>query len=323
MFLSFLIVTQNNPVKLMKTLMSIKEQTNDDYEIVLVDDTGFQPKSPTLEVISEHFYNVGKKMQVITNLRSQGFSYGLNTAIGVAHGDYFMIVDEGEIIHKTAVAVLKENVTKHQVEHKKIDMVEFRLNYPHSKGNSEIRNKANVLLSPKTDKEVLAYTHSLAFTKIFRRKLVLQKNITLLDYRRTDAFFIYNILAYANGFLAIEDILADYELGLVNYSVFDLIKQWIYIFNLYRDLNLYREYQEELEYAFIRFCLVTFLRLVRLQNNKALSTKAIHSTENKLERRYKSFLKNKYIKDIQEPKFKVIVNDIKGFIKSWKLENTK
>lgn len=126
MFLSFLIVTQNNLVKLMKTLMSIKEQTNGDYEIVLVDDTGFQPKSPILEVMSEHFYNVGKKMQVVTNLRSQGFSYGLNSSICVARGDYFMIVDEGEVIHKTAVSVLKENVTKHtKLSIKKLILLNF------------------------------------------------------------------------------------------------------------------------------------------------------------------------------------------------------
>ncbi|WP_425380312.1 glycosyltransferase family 2 protein [Spiroplasma endosymbiont of Stenodema calcarata] len=323
MFLSFVIVSQNNSEKLMNTLISIKEQTDDDYEIVLVDDSGFQPKSSALEFMNEHFYANGKKIQVITNLRSQGFSYNLNTAIAVARGNYFMIVDEGEIVYKTAIAVLKANIAKHQVEHKQIDMVEFRLHYPHSKGNSEIRNKTNMLLSPKTDKEILAYTHPLIFTKIFCRKLILQKNIEFLNYRRTDAFFIYNILAKSNGFLAIDDILAACELGLVNYSVFDLLKQWIYIFNLYRDLNLYREYQEELEYAFLRFCLITFLRLVRLQNNKTLSIKAINSAENKLERRYKNFIKNKYIKDIKEPKFKIIVSDIKGFIKNWKLENTK
>ncbi|ALA97192.1 glycosyltransferase [Spiroplasma kunkelii CR2-3x] len=324
MFLSFLIVVQNNQTKLMKTLLSIKEQTSDDYEIVLIDDSGFQPKSPLLEFMNECFYNnIGKQIQVITNLRSQGFSYGINTAISIAQGDFFMIVDEGQTIHKTAVAVLKEKVEAYQVEHKKVDMLEFRLHYTNSKEKSEIWNKCNVLLSPKTNKEVLAYVNCSLFTKIFRRNLILQKNITLLNYRRTDTFFIYNALVYTGEYVAIKDVLVDYELGIVNYSVFDLIKQWIYIFNLYRDLNLYREYQEELEYAFIRFCLVTFLEIVSLQNNKRLSIKAIHSAENKLERRYKSFMKNKYLKNVKEPQFKMIVADIKGFIKHWKLENTK
>ncbi len=323
MFLSFLIVSQNNQTKLIKTLVSIKEQTSDDYEIVLIDDSGFRPKSPLLEFMNECFYNIGKQIQVITNLRSQGFSYCINTAISIAQGDFFMIADEGQIIHKTAVAVLKEKLEIYQVEHKKVDMFEFRLYYANSKEKSEIWNKCNVLLSPKNNKELLAYVSCSLFTKIFRRNLILQKNIKLLDYRRTDIFFIYNALVYNRGYVAIKDVLVDYELGIVNYSVFDLIKQWIYIFNLYRDLNLYREYQEELEYAFIRFYLVTFLEIVSLQNNKRLSIKAIHSAENKLERRYKSFMKNKYLKNVKEQKFKMIVDDIKGFIKHWKLENTK
>ncbi|WP_338955387.1 glycosyltransferase family 2 protein [Spiroplasma endosymbiont of Polydrusus cervinus] len=323
MFLSFLIIAQNNQTKLMKTLISINEQTSNDYEIILVDDSGFQSKSPLLEFMNECFYKLGKQIQVIINLRSQGFSYGINTAIAASKGEFFMIIDEGQIIHKTATAVLKKKVATYQVEHKKIDMVEFRIHYSNSKETSEIWNKCDVLLSPKTNKEVLAYTDCTIFSKIFRRKLILQKNITLLDYRRTDAYFIYNVLVYTSGFLAIKDVLVDYDLGVITYSVFDLIKQWIYIFNLYRDLNLYREYQEELEYVFLRFCLVTFLEIVSLQKNKKLSIKAIHSAENKLERRYKSFLKNKYIKDIKDPHFKIIVADIKGYIKNWKLENTK
>ncbi|WP_425377694.1 glycosyltransferase [Spiroplasma endosymbiont of Polydrusus pterygomalis] len=323
MFLSFLIIAQNNQTKLMKILISINEQTTNDYEIIFVEDSGFQPKSPLLEFMNECFYKSGKQIQVITNLRSQGFSYSINTAIAAAKGEFFMIVDEGQTIHKTSVAVLKEKVATYQVEHKKIDMVEFRMHYSNSKETSEIWNKCDVLLSPKTNKEVLAYTDCIIFSKIFRRKLILQKNVTLLDYRRTDAYFIYNSLVYTSGFLAIKDVLVDYDLDVVTYSVFDLIKQWIYIFNLYRDLNLYREYKEELEYAFLRFCLVTFLEIVSLQKNKRLSIKAIHSAENKLERRYKSFLKNKYIKDIKEPRFKIIVADIKGYIKNWKLENTK
>lgn len=323
MFLSFLIIAQNNQAKLTKTLMSIKAQTSNDYEIILVDDSGFQLKSPLLKFMNECFYNIGKQIQIITNLRSQGFSYGVNTAISIANGEFFMVVDEGQIINKTAVAVLKEKIMTYQIKNKKIDMLEFRFQYSNSNKKSDIWNKTNVLLSPKTNKEILAYINYSIFTKIFCRKLIIQKKISLLDYRHTDVFFIYNALIYTNGFLAIKDILIDFELGIVNYSVFDLIKQWIYIFNLYRDLNLYREYQEELEYAFIRFCLLTFLEIVKLQNNKKLSIKAINSAENKLERRYKSFLKNKYIKDIKEPQFRIIVSDIKGFIKNWKLENTK
>ncbi|WP_374696335.1 glycosyltransferase family 2 protein [Spiroplasma endosymbiont of Polydrusus formosus] len=323
MFLSFLIIAQNNQTKLMKTLISINEQTGNDYEIIIVEDSGFQQRSPLLEFINEFFYKLGKQIQVITNLRSQGFSYGINTAIAAAKGEFFMIVNEGQTINKTASTILKKKVATYQVKHKKIDMVEFRINYSNSKETSEIFNKCDVLLSPKTNKEVLAYTDCTIFNKIFRRKLILQKNVNLLDYRRTDAYFIYKALVYTSGFLAIKNVLVDYDLCVVTYSVFDLIKQWIYIFNLYRDLNLYREYKDELEYAFLRFCLVTFLGIVSLQKNKRLSIKAINSAENKLKRRYKSFLKNKYIKDIKEPHFKKIVADIKGYIKNWKLENTK
>ncbi|AGM25839.1 glycosyltransferase [Spiroplasma syrphidicola EA-1] len=323
MFLSFLIVAQNNPVKLIKTLSSIGAQTEQDFEVILVDDTGFQPKSVVLDFMSEHFYQFNNQIKVITNLRSQGFSYSMNTGINNASGDYIVFVKEGEVLHENLVETLKKTVAEFSTNNKTINLLEFGIQYANLKKNSYSRLATDKLLSPKTNKEVLAYVHPLLHTKAFNREMLIKKQIYFVNYTRNETFFIYKVLAYADGVVAVKDILADYDLEQVKYSVFDLLKQWVHIFNFYREHSLYKEYYDELEYAYVRFCLVSFLRLVRLQHNKQLAIKAINSAENKVDRRIKSFMKNKYAKNISEPKFRIIAEDIKGYIKAWRSEFTR
>ncbi|WP_368486236.1 glycosyltransferase family 2 protein [Spiroplasma sp. DGKH1] len=323
MFLSIIIVTQNHPVKILRTLSSIKAQSDSDYEVILVDDSGFQPKSTALELLSDNFYNFDNKIQVISSLRGQGFSYAVNAAINIANGEYFLVLDEGQILKENAVATLKTKIKENHKELVPIDMLEFKLYYSTIKGESYLRNDLNKLLTPKIQKEVFANVHTLINTKVFRTQFIQDHKIEFINYVRNDSLFIYKALANSDGFLAIDDVLAEYELGTINYSVFDLLKQWVHIFNFYREIGLYKEYHDELEYAFIRFCLISFLRMVRLQNNKKLAIKGVVSAQNKIERRLRNFKENKYVQNINDEKFAPIVQDIEGYLKNWKLTYAK
>lgn len=143
-------------------------------------------------------------------------------------------------------------------------------------------------------------------------------------YKRFDSLFFYKAIAKANSYLTIHDKIAIFDSAIISYSVFDLLKQWSHIFNYYRDRNIYNNFRNEIEYAYVRFCLVTFLDIITNQNNNNLSHKAYSTVFNKYKKRFRNYRQNKYAKNIVGDKyFATVANDISKYLKIWKENNCK
>lgn len=113
MFLSIIVHSQNHPSKILKTIVSIRKQTLRDYEVIFINDTGYTPKHPIMDLFDSVFHEHEKEnVKIISFSRSQGFSYAINEGIHAAEGKYCMILEEGELLEPTAIEVLKKSVGK-------------------------------------------------------------------------------------------------------------------------------------------------------------------------------------------------------------------
>ncbi|MDO4487904.1 MAG: glycosyltransferase family 2 protein [Eubacteriales bacterium] len=105
---SIIIPVYNMEKYLMRALMSIKEETFTDYEVLIVDD-GSTDKSPQMidefAAKDERFIPVHKPNGGVASARNMGLDR--------ASGEYILFVDPDDKIEKGALTVLGEGIDKH------------------------------------------------------------------------------------------------------------------------------------------------------------------------------------------------------------------
>ncbi len=194
-----------------KTLKSIEEQTMDfeDIEIILVNDCS---SDNTEQVINE--YAKTHKNIVPINLRENAGGPAIPRNIGItyASADYLMFLDQDDTFKKDACEILYNKITSEDV-----DLVCGNHNMVHN-GNSnkcfdfdwaeeeEIKIK-NIKENPNFLTMGVA-----AWSKIFRKDLILNNNLKFTEGVGEDIFFSIRALLLANGIILLKDyIVVDYQ----------------------------------------------------------------------------------------------------------------
>lgn len=101
--ISIIIPSYNSEKTLVKTLSSICSQTNENDEIIIVDDGSFDESRS----IGRHFANKhSDKIKFIENNHNYGPSYSRNVGIEVAKGEYICFVDSDDILAPNALEIM-------------------------------------------------------------------------------------------------------------------------------------------------------------------------------------------------------------------------
>lgn len=319
MFLSFIIVSQGNQSQLTTTLESLKEQTFQEFEIIIIDDTGYQQNSSNLEffhnLLSNNKYS--SNIRVVSNLKGQGVSYNWNLGKKYCKGQFFMFIKEGEsFVTSTSSNEIYQAIN----EQSRIpSIVEFKMQYNNLDNSvTHLRIAKNKILNPQESKEIIAKVHNSVYSKIFNTSFVEMQKINFRKYVRYDLLFLYKLLAKCEGFLAVDIVLINFKLSKLKYSSLDLIKQWSHILNHYRYLDIYKKFQDELEYAYIRYILYTFLKVISRFDNKKLMNKGVMIAQKKADMKMKKLKNNKYFTSNDDDAFNKISENINEYLKEWK-----
>lgn len=319
MFLSFIIVSQGNKNQLITTLESLKQQTFQEFEVIIVDDTGYQQNSSNLDFFDSLLNNnkYEANIRIISNLKGQGVSYNWNLGKKYCKGQFFMFIKEGEsFVTATSLYELYQAVNE---QSRIASIVEFKMQYNNLDNSiTHLRLVQNKLLDPQEYKQIIAKVHSSVYSKMFNTSFVEMQKINFRKYIRYDLLFLYKALAKCEGFLAVDIVLVNFKLSKLKYSSLDLIKQWSHILNHYRYLNIYKKYQDELEYAYIRYILYTFLKIISRFDNKKLMNKGIMIAQKKSDMKMKKLKNNKYLTDNDDDPFNKISENINEYLKEWK-----
>lgn len=100
---SFIIPTYNSEKTIVRCLDSILNQTNHDYEILIIDDGS---TDNTLNIVSK-FVNKNNKIRIKKN-RHKGISETRNIGICSSIGDYIIFVDSDDYVNSELLNVLNE-----------------------------------------------------------------------------------------------------------------------------------------------------------------------------------------------------------------------
>ncbi|PPE04167.1 glycosyltransferase family 2 protein [Williamsoniiplasma lucivorax] len=312
MLISFIIASQGKEERIFKTINSLKKQTNNDFEILLIND------DPNIEKESLYFireqFEQNENVTLVLNNKSQGSSSDWNTALQLAKGEYFAIIKEGDVLEPIFVETIHNVVAK---ESKKLDIIQFKqelLGIAQGYNNNDLLESDRVY-DLTNEKEVYAYINQELYGKVFRLQFLKDFRLNFRSWNRFDTLFIYQALGHARTFYQISEKLNTHRRNVLKYSAFDLVNQWPHILNYYRRIGAYKELKDELNYANIYGLTFHFLKMVAKFDNKQLYKKALKYVKTKMEGKLIPFTtENKIFLDQKNEEFTNYILEFNTFI---------
>lgn len=269
---SVIVPVYNVEAYLEKCVQSILRQTEQDFELLLVDDGSTDSSGQLCEELAKK----DSRIRVI-HQENQGLGGARNTGIREAKGDWLLLVDsddwiEPEILEKSLEAGLREEA----------DMVVFPFRSVDEEGRELAVFRENVpldrALSLKERKDVLL-TAPVAWNKLYRTAffretgLAYPSRVWYEDIRTTP-----KLMALARRMVFISDIGYNYlqrqgsimNSGKVARNV-EIIEAFDDILPWFREHGLFAEYRQELEHLTVAHILLTSsVRVLRMDHKNPL-----------------------------------------------------
>ncbi|ATZ18261.1 glycosyltransferase family 2 protein [Mesoplasma melaleucae] len=311
MLVSFIISSQAREDKLFKTINTLKKQTNDSYELIIIVDEPNTEKE-AIDFIRDQFIE-NEKIMLIFNSKGQGESLNWNNGIELARGEYVSFLKEGDLINENYVQTIQNIIDANKA---KIDLVEVQYEQSNLfEGDTQPLLETNKLYDLQSDKEVFAYITQEIYGKLFRSKFIKDFRITFKKNVRFDMLFLFMSLAHSRNFYLSGEVLFKHKVSVPKYSIFDIINQWPHVLNYYRRIGTYREFKDELNFA-SNYCMgYTFLNLSKRIQNPAIYKKSLSFVETKLDRKTKEFiLQNAIFLENVNPDFTLRMENFSSFI---------
>lgn len=272
-----------------KCLESLVEQTLEEIEIIIVNDG---TKDNSMSIIKEFADKYPQKI-VILEKENGGLSDARNYAIPHAKGEYIAFLDSDDYIEKNMYEDMYEIAKK-----EKSDMVEcdFYWEYPH-------KTKTDIGQIYQGKKQMLEKIRVVAWNKLIKRKILQETKIRFpVGYHYEDVEFTYQLIPYLEkvSFLKKPCIHYIQREGSISNSqnertkeIFDILEN---VINFYKQKGIYEEYQEQLEYIYVRilFC-SSFLRMVKIQDRK-IRNELLKQTWENVKQKFPNWKKNEILR---------------------------
>lgn len=313
MLVSFIISSHVREDKLFKTINTLKKQTNDSYELVIIVDEINSPKE-SIDFIRDQFIE-NEKISIIFNSKGQGNGLNWNNGINVASGKYVTLLKEGDLIEPLFVEKIQTIVDSNE---KKLDIIEVQFEKQEMiKFITTPLLEVDRLYNPLKDSELFAYVTQEIYGKLFRTKFIKDFRIQFKKSVRFDLLFLFMALSHCKNFYLSSEVLFKHRTTPPKYSIFDTANQWPHILNYYRRIGVYKEYREELSFAYYYGLYYLYLNLAKSVKNDMIYKKSLHYVADKADRRLKDFtVSSKFLDYEIVPEFYERINKFDAFIKT-------
>ena len=193
--ISVIVPVYNVEEYLEECLESIRRQTYQDIEVILVNDGSTDGS----QAICEHFCQTDKRFRLI-NQKNQGQSVARNRGVKESLGEYIMFVDSDDIV--------KENIIEVLLSYMKADVDLVECNLTQNKEELQKNKPIQVVFegnSPESIIKCIAFKEVkfCAFTKLYRRELV-EKVPFLVGIIYEDVYTGLNYLKYIRKMVAVD-----------------------------------------------------------------------------------------------------------------------
>ena len=294
---SVIIPIYNTEQYLKQCLDSIINQTFKDIEIICINDCS---TDNSLQIIKE--YQLKDERFVLIDLKqNNGQGYARNEGLKIAKGKYIVFVDSDDWVSNNYIEFLYTQIEKYN-----LDMVSAEAFFYDNNTNCLFKKHlipADILNKTEVKKLLLLHSTTLiipVWTKIYRKKFLLDNNIHFLCNWHEDNFFIFKTLVKTTKFKFMENKIYYYRVNRNNSTMEFLYKNFTY-FKLFKDLKqmlteekLFDQYKD-LYYQYITRLTASKLTILTSQ----LSTKKLTFDFYKFKKLYynKDFVKNFTVRD--------------------------
>jgi glycosyltransferase involved in cell wall biosynthesis len=285
---SIIVPLYNMEKTIAATLNSLCAQSYQDIEIICVNDGS----TDTSLSILESYQAKDERIKIITKSNG-GISSARNVGLEAVTTDYFMFVDSDDIVEANYVEKMLNKAIETNAQ---MVISDFYWTYP----KKEVYQKDGTFLN---NKELLVGMFATLWNKLYDTQWVKSLNLSFPEgYRYEDASFLYKLIPHLERWAYVNEAFVHYiqREGSITHTHNDKVKDMIYVFedlhNYYQDNRHLAEYQNELEYLFIRFFLGnSFLRSCQIKD-KQDRIKTLNLSYSILNKHFPTWKKNSYLK---------------------------
>lgn len=292
-----------------KCLDSLVNQTLEEIEIIVVNDGSTDRSS----IIIEKFLKSYPQKIVYLEKENGGLSDARNYGISHAKGEYIAFLDSDDYVK---IDMYEKMYEKAKQENSDMVQCNFYWEYPNKRklGKMEIcHNKKEMLEKGRVE----------AWNKLIKKEILEKTNIEFpKGYYYEDVEFTYKLIPFLNQVSYLEEPYVYYiqrEGSIANVQsertreIFDVLD---HVIQYYKQNGYYEQYQEELEYVYIRYAFCrSLLRMIKIQKEE-IKDKLLELTWEKVNTTFPNWknnailkkrkdLKNLYLKTINQTTYKI------------------
>lgn len=290
---SIIVPIYNVEMYIGKCLETLVNQTLKDIEIILVNDGS---KDGSAEIAKKYLKKYPEKI-IYLEKENGGLSDSRNYGLPHAKGEYIAFLDSDDYVEENMYEEMYELAKKEDS-----DMVQcnFYWEYPdkNKKKIGELRQYSN-------KKEMLVKTRVEAWNKLIKRE-ILEQNPEIKfpkGLRYEDVEFTYKLVPYVEKVSILNNPFIHYIQRGNSISntqnertkeIFDVLDN---VIKYYKEKNLYEEYEEQLEYVYVKtvFCR-SLLRMVKIQD-KNIKSQLLKRTWENVNIKFPEWKKNPILKN--------------------------
>ena len=290
---SIIVPIYNVEMYIEKCLETLVNQTLKDIEIILVNDGS---KDGSAEIAKKYLEKYPEKI-IYLEKENGGLSDSRNYGLPHAKGEYIAFLDSDDYVEKNMYEEMYKLAKKENS-----DMVQcnFYWEYP-DKNKKEIAEVKEYT----GKKEMLEKTRVEAWNKLIKRE-ILVKNPEIRfpkGLRYEDVEFTYKLVPYVEKVSILNKPFIHYIQRKNSISntqnertkeIFDVLDN---VIKYYKEKNLYEEYEEQLEYVYVKtvFCR-SLLRMVKIQD-KNIKSQLLKRTWENVNIKFPEWKKNPILKN--------------------------
>lgn len=272
-----------------KCLETLVNQTFQDIEIILVND-GSKDRS---EEIAKKFANRYENKIVYLEKENGGLSSARNFGLAHARGEYVAFVDSDDYIEKNMYEKMYNLIIK-----ERSDMVEcdFYWEYPNKKkiDTGKLYNNKN---------QMLENVRVVAWNKLIKKEIIDKHGIEFPNgYQYEDVEFTYKLIPYIQKVSFLKEPMVHYIQRTKSISnsqnektmqIFDVLE---HVINYYKENGLYKNYEKELEYIYVRYAFCSSLKRIMKIEDEELKDKLIKKTWDIVNEKFPNWKENEVLK---------------------------
>lgn len=298
----------SNTKNLKKSLNSIMQMEGlDDVELVIIDDHATQE---VLDVLNNTKVNTLKNYKLVSCSQNLGHSYSYNLGIKIATANYVFLAGS-EVKFKPDFV---KSITKCIDQYSQPDMLFFQNNYDRYFTTIPKINLSETQMFTQLDADLVYEIDWTLSNKVFKKNFLIKSKTQLIEFHYYPALFVMSALAKFHKLVYLNKDLVECRNNTVpSYNLYDLIFQIEEFYALAKKYGLNTpEYNSVLEFWSTKISLYDFIYYVinsdLTDREKEIAISAAYKLNTKI---YSKFSTNKYIKRIQQEKWRLFFSRFK------------